>query len=127
MTLLKNRLSDKTPADMISDQYLLLEINKGKVVMDSWSMPWLTKKGHKVFLQAPLQVRAERVAKRSKISVSEARKTIRAKDNDTRKLFKRIYGFDIARDHEVFDQKIDTHTQSAREITKLLAATIRPA
>ncbi len=120
ITLLKKRLKDKRPADMISDQYLLREIDKGNLVMDSWSMPWLSPHGLKVCLRAPLALRAKRVALRSGIDLKEARKNIRMKDSDTRMLFKRIYGFDIARDHNVFTKRINIGSKTADEIADII-------
>ncbi len=106
--LFKSRLHEREPLDVISDRILLNEVKKSNVVIDSWSLPWLTDTGYKVYLEADLETRAERVAKRSAISYTRALDVIAMKDRETRKLFKRIYGFDIVRDHGVFDLTIDT-------------------
>lgn len=107
-SLLKGRLNDAVPMDVISDRILLREIKKGSVVMDSWSMPWLSPRGIKVYLKAPFAMRAERVAGRSRLSNAEARRIVKAKDADTRRLFLRVYGFDIGRDDGIFDAIVDT-------------------
>lgn len=108
MQLFKDRLKDKKPMDMVSDKILLKELSKGNVVMDSWSMPWLYNKGIKIYLQGTLSERAKRVSKRSKLTINQAVDAIRIKDNETRRMFKRIYGFDIGKDLEVFDLTINT-------------------
>lgn len=114
--LFKNRLKEKRPLDMVSDQILLKEIKKGNVVMDSWSMPWLSKIGIKIYLKAALGKRAQRVSQRSKISYQEAVKTIQMRDEQTRKLFKKLYGFDIKKDFDVFDFSLDTTTLNTKQV-----------
>lgn len=108
MALYKSRLNSARPLDMVSDQILLREIKKGNLVMDSWTMPWLSKTGVKIFLSAPLNIRAGRVARRSKVPEKEARIAIQTRDQENRKLFRRLYGFDIKKDTHVFDYIINT-------------------
>ena len=108
MQLFKDRLKDEKPMDMVSDKILLKELSRGNVVIDSWSMPWLYKEGIKIYLQGTLSERAERVSKRSKINIKQATDAIRIKDSETRKMFKRIYGFDMSKDLDVFDLTINT-------------------
>lgn len=121
-SLLKGRLDDAVPMDVVSDRILLREIKKGSVVMDSWSMPWLSPVGFKVYLKAPFATRVARVARRGGLSEADARRIVRAKDADTRRLFQRVYGFDIARDHGVFDLVIDTNRMTKPEVLARLLA-----
>jgi cytidylate kinase len=115
MAFLHARLQGRSAVDRRLDQLLLKEIKKGHVVMDSWTMPWLSKTGVKIFLTAPLAIRAARVAVRSKISVAEATRLIRRRDEETRQLNKKMYGFDIKKDHHVFDLTIDNRALSAKQ------------
>lgn len=124
-SLLKGRLNDAVPMDVISDRILLREIRIGNVVMDSWSMPWLSPRGVKIYLKAPLALRASRVARRGRISDADARRIVRAKDADTRRLFQRVYGFDIARDHDVFDATVDTTDLTKPQVYARLVQIIR--
>lgn len=120
--MLQGRVDDDVPMDVIADKILLREIQDGNLVMDSWTMPWLSKRGIKIYLKAPLDARASRVAARSRLSEAEALRIVRAKDADTRKLFRRVYGFDIAKDLDVFDATIDTADLSKIQVlTKLMA------
>lgn len=119
-SMLKGRLNDTVPLDVLSDRILLHEIRKGNVVMDSWSMPWLSPRGLKIYLKAPFAVRASRVAKRSRLSQADARRVVRAKDLDTRRLFRRVYGFDIARDHDVFDAVVNTRSMTKAQVYERL-------
>ena len=121
MNLFKERLKDIKPMDMVSDKILLKELSKGNIVMDSWSMPWLYKKGIKVYLKGNPLERAKRVSKRSKISLQEAQDAIKVKDTETRKMFKRVYGFDIKRDLEVFDLVINTTPLNQKQVFNKVA------
>ena len=96
----------------------MAEAKKGNVIIDSWSLPWLYSGGIKIYLMAPLGIRAARVAQRSRLSLSMAREIVAEKDSDTRKLFKKIYGFDIVRDMNVFDLKINTTNLTKNQIEK---------
>ena len=114
--LFKNRLKEKEPLDIISDKILLEEVKKGNVVIDSWNLPWLTNKGIKIYLKANLNERAKRVAKRSNINYFKAVKIIKLKDEETRKLFRREYCFDIKNDLNVFDLIVNTTSVNQDEV-----------
>lgn len=116
----RERLKTHEPIDLLCDQILLKELEKGKVVIDSWSLPWLTGRGFKICLQASLKTRTQRVAERSNISLKKARATILMKDRETRKLYQEHRGFDIKHDKQVFNLIIDTENLSKNEILKLV-------
>jgi CMP/dCMP kinase len=114
--LFNSRLDEEEPLDVISDRILVEEIRKGNVVIDSWSLPWLTTEGTKIYLQAKLEIRAQRVAKRSDIGYERALEVVAMKDEETKKLFKRLYGFDIRQDHDIFDYVINTNYLTKSEV-----------
>lgn len=114
--LFKSRLDEEEPLDVVSDRILIEEVRKGNVIIDSWSLPWLTDKGRKIYLQTDLEVRAHRVAKRSGISYERALDVVAMKDEETRNLFKRLYGFDIKQDHDVFDHVLNTNELTRDEV-----------
>jgi cytidylate kinase len=114
--LFRSRLDEEEPLDVVSDRILVEEVRKGNVVIDSWSLPWLTDRGRKIYLQADLEVRAQRVAKRSEISYERALEVVDMKDEETRNLFRRLYGFDIKLDHDVFDYVINTNDLTKNEV-----------
>lgn len=115
----KQRLKEPEPIDLLCDKILLREFKKGKVVIDSWSLPWLTKQGFKVCLQASLKTRTERVAERSKVSLVRAKTTIIMKDRETRKLYLQHKGFDIKQDTGVFDLILDTEKLTKKEVLSI--------
>lgn len=115
--ILDFRLTQSIPVDVEANNILLQEVAKGDVVIDSWSLPWLTDKGVRIHLKAPLDVRARRAAERAGITVENAAVLISKKDEDTRVLFRRLYGFDICLDLDGrFDLTVEAGELSGRAV-----------
>jgi len=95
----------------------LLELAKQRnVVLDSWTMPWLLKEGFKVWLEVSSNVRARRLAMRDGISVERASEVLRVKDENTRAIYKSLYGFDLGNDFSPFDLILDANELNADEV-----------
>jgi cytidylate kinase len=95
----------------------LLELaERGNVVLDSWTMPWLLKSGFKVWLETSPLVRAKRVSNRDSISVEEARKALNEKDEQTRQIYKNLYGFDLGDDLSPFNLVLSTDELEPHEV-----------
>ena len=78
--------------DLLLDELLLKKINKEKnIVMDSWTMPYLSKKGIKIWLVADIKERAKRVSIRNKMPYNEALNHLKKKDNFSKSHFKKLY------------------------------------
>ena len=123
--ILADRLDQEVPVDLKADKILLEEVEKGEVVIDSWSLPWLTSKGLRIHLLADLTVRARRAAERGGIPYQKALERISAKDEQTRQLFLRLYGFDIKQDHHVFEYTLDTDELNEVEVLERACAHLR--
>ena len=98
------------------DEKLLELATDGDVVLDSWTMPWLFKGGFKVWFEASPIARAKRVAKRDRISVGEALRVLKEKDDLTRRIYRRLYGFVLGEDFSPFDLVLDTDLLGVREV-----------
>jgi cytidylate kinase len=107
LKFLQQRMSDPT-FDKKIDEKLLELAEKGDVVLDSWTMPWLFDGGFKIWLEASLQVRAKRVMERDDISDEEAVKALKEKDEKTRAIYKNLYGFALGNDLSPFNLIIPT-------------------
>ena len=102
LRFLQQRMGD--PAfDRRIDEKLLELAEQGNVVLDSWTMPWLLKEGFKIWLEASPQVRAKRVVNRDDISIEEAIKALKEKDERTRQIYNGLYGFDLGHDLSPFN------------------------
>lgn len=95
-----------------------------KTVVDGRVQPWLLpKRGLKCFtvlIDAPLPVRAERIAGREGKSLTQAKKEVRARERSERARYKAIYGID-PRDRTAFDLVVDSSDKTPEAIVKILA------
>jgi cytidylate kinase len=115
LKFLQQRMGD--PAfDKRIDEKLLELAKQGNVVLDSWTMPWLLKYGFNVWLEASPQVRAKRVMNRDSISIEEAVKALTEKDEQTRQIYKKLYGFDLGNDLSPFNLVLATDELNPDEV-----------
>ena len=115
LKFLKQRMGDFA-FDKKIDEKLLKLAEQGNVVLDSWTMPWLFKEGFKVWLEASPLVRAKRVTHRDSISIQEAIKALTEKDEETRQIYKNLYGFDLGNDLSPFNLVLSTDELEPDEV-----------
>jgi cytidylate kinase len=87
-------------------------------------MPWLLKDGFKIWLMASLEKRAARVAVRDKMTVEEAFKVLEAKEDRTKAIYKKLYGFVLGEDFTPFDLVLDTDNLNAQDVFEVLCKVI---
>jgi cytidylate kinase len=83
-------------------------------------MPWLTKTGFKIWLAASVEKRAERIAERDKITLEEALRVLKEKEERTKTIFKKLYGFMLGEDFQPFNLVLDTDNLDAEEVFQVL-------
>lgn len=120
---LRQRMKD-TNFDKRVDQELIEFARKGDVVLDSWTMPWLLDEGFKVWLEASLDMRAKRLARRDGISIGKALEVMWEKDEKTRSIYKSLYGFDLGKDFSPFSLILDTDHLNADEVFRAISMVI---
>jgi cytidylate kinase len=123
LKFLKQRQSDPT-FDKTVDNKLLECAEKGNVLLDSWTMPWLMKEGFKIWLLASVEKRAQRVAERDKMTTEKALKVLNEKEERTKAIYKQLYGFTLGEDFKPFDVVLDTENMSAEEVYQTLCRVI---
>ncbi len=106
--------------DKMLDKMLIERAKKGNCVITSWALPWIWKKGIKIWLKANPTIRAKRMAKRDGISYEEALKYIEKRDKENTKLYKNLYGYVLNRDLYVFDLVINTDNLSPKTIKEIV-------
>jgi cytidylate kinase len=106
------------------DKKLLEIAQQGNVVLDSWTMPWLLKIGFKIWLEASPEKRAERIAKRDGMGVNEALRALKNKEERTREIYKKLYGFNLGEDFKPFHLILDTDNLEAEEVFQVLCMVI---
>ena len=123
LSFLKERVHD-SKFDKAVDDKLLEYAEHGKVLLDSWTMPWLLKGGFKIWLMASIEKRAARVAERDKITIKEAFKVLEEKEARTKAIYKKLYGFVLGEDFAPFDLVLDTDNLTAIEVFEVLCRVI---
>jgi len=106
------------------DEKLKKWAERGNVVLDSWTMPWLLKGGFKVWLEASPEERAKRIANRDGVSPEAALQALRERDERTKSIYKKLYGFDLGEDFSPFHLVLDTDQLGADEVFRVLCLTI---
>ena len=110
--------------DKMVDDKLLEYTQQGRVLLDSWTMPWLLKKGYKIWLVASIKKRAERIAKRDRMPIKEALKVLKEKEARTKAIYKKLYGFRLGEDFAPFNLVLDTDNLNASEVFQVLCMVI---
>jgi cytidylate kinase len=110
--------------DKAVDGKLLEYAEKGNVLLDSWTMPWLVKNGFKIWLLASIERRAQRVAERDKITLQKAFQVLKEKEDRTKAIYKELYGFTLGEDFKPFDLILDTDNMTAEEVYETLCQVI---
>lgn len=123
MRFLKQRQQNPSFDKQVDDQ-LLGFAKQGNVVLDSWTMPWLSEKGFKIWLEVSQEERARRLTRRDGISLEEAEETIREKDGKTKQIYRKLYGFKLGEDYSPFDVVLDTELLSSEEVFDTLSLII---
>ena len=107
------------------EQYQQRLAKKGNVVIEGkMSVHFIKKADCRIWLRAPLRVRAERYMKRDRISINEASKSLRKKQNSERTNWKRIYGFDYFEQEKEAELVIDTSDKKPGEIVNIIINSI---
>lgn len=123
LRFLKEREIDPKFDEAVDDK-LLEYAEQGNVLLDSWTMPWLFKESYKIWLTASIEKRAARVAARDKISINEALKVLKEKEDRTKAIYKKLYGFILGEDLTPFDLVLDTDNLNAKEVFEVLCRVI---
>ena len=110
--------------DKVVDKKLLESAQQGNVILDSRTMPWLLKNGFKIWLDASIARRAKRIAKRDNTSFKEALKALKSKEEKTKNIYKKLYGFKLGEDFTPFQLILDTNNLNAEEVFQTLCTVI---
>ncbi len=124
MRFLEERLRNPE-FDKLVDQKLIELAKAGDVVIDSWILPWLYRGGFNIWLKAKTEVRAERMARRSGISVEEARRLLEKRDSESIELYKKLYGIEVGRDFEPFHLVLDTSDLDESAVYRIVLQAVK--
>ncbi len=121
-----HKMAERDPKyDMMVDKRAIEEAKKGNVVVEGHLAAWVLKDiaDVKVLLIAPIHTRAERIARRDRISLEEAISDIEIREKSNKRRCKEYYGLDID-DWSILDLVINTGKLPATSIVKIIGTYI---
>jgi cytidylate kinase len=110
--------------DLKFDAYLKEEANKGDCVVTTWLGPWIVDADIRILVFAPFEIRAERLAKRDGITIEEAKKHIKERDEENRQRYLKLYGIDIY-NQDIFDVCINNDKLTPKQTRDIALAIIK--
>ena len=123
---MKERKSDPSFDKKVDDKLIQI-VKKGGAVITSYTLPWLVVDESiitiKFWLRGSPENRAKRMANRDSISFAEAKRIIKLRDKENKRIYYRLYGFRFGEDLTVFDYVLNTDRlslDSLVEISKLI-------
>jgi len=100
--------------------------DRDDVVLESRLSGWMAGEHAdlRVWLDAPLEVRAARIADREGIAVAAARDETQARETSERSRYREYYGIDFA-DRSIYDLAVNTARWDAGAVTAIVEGAIR--
>lgn len=106
------------------DKLMLEKAKEGGCAITSWAIPWLGASGIKIWVEVSQKVRAQRIAGRDGITFGDALEAVKKRDNDNIELYKKMYGYTLGKDLDVFDLVLDANTKSVDDLAEEISAFI---
>jgi cytidylate kinase len=123
---IEERKSDSS-FDKRVDRKLVQIVKKGSAIITSYTLPWLVQEDSviiiKLWLRGSTENRAKRIANRDDISYMHAKRIIKFRDDENKKIYYKLYGFRFGDDLTIFDYVLNTDRlslDSIIEISKLI-------
>jgi cytidylate kinase len=101
------------------DERLCIEAQNGDVVITSYTLPWLTEYGIKVWLKGSVENRAKRMAERDGIDLEAAKEAVRSRDSKNTEHYRKLYKIEFGKDLTVFDFVINTDLFTKDRVVKV--------
>ncbi|MFH1520477.1 MAG: (d)CMP kinase [Candidatus Micrarchaeota archaeon] len=96
----------------------------GNCVVTTWLGPWIVDADFRIKISAPLEIRAVRVANRDKMTVAQATKHVKERDEENRQRYLKVYGIDIY-DESKFDAVLDNSDKTPEQILDMALIVIK--
>ena len=99
--------------------------SKGRVIITSYTLPWLVKDGIKIWLAGSHENSAKRMTARDKLSLEKALEIVTKRYEENKLIYKKLYNFDFGDDLSVFDEIINTDGLGAGEVLSIAKSAVR--
>ncbi|MEX0765870.1 MAG: AAA family ATPase [bacterium] len=120
-----NRLAERDPSlDHELDRRQRELAQQGDCVVESRLSGWMVEADLKVWLKAPSEIRAERVAARERQPIAAAQAELAERERSEWARYKQLYGIDVD-DLNPYHLVIDTRKWSAEAIARALAGLVQ--
>jgi cytidylate kinase len=121
---MRDRKSDPS-FDKKVDKKLAEIVKKGGAVITSYTLPWLVNDDFiiKLWLRGSQENRAIRMANRDNIDLPGAKRIVKQRDQENKKIYFKLYKFHFGEDLTVFDYVLNTdklELSSLIEVSKLI-------
>lgn len=121
---LKVRQGDET-FDREVDRRLIDSLRRGRMVITSYTLPWLVDDGIKIWLSGSHASSASRMMRRDGMDMGDAMRMTRERYDVNKVFYKDLYGIDFGGDLSVFDVTIDTDRMSASQVIDASCRAVR--
>ncbi|MBR9689839.1 MAG: AAA family ATPase [Candidatus Altiarchaeota archaeon] len=110
-----------------ADKFIDTRSKQGNVVIESrLSGHMASAANFRIFLTAPLDIRAKRVAGRKDLEFKEAKKRVEERDNQDRENYLRVYDIDV-NELGIYDLVLNTEKLNKAEVLSILEKIVRIA
>lgn len=117
--------AEKDPdIDKKFDAALKEQAAAGNCVISTWLGPWMVDADLRIKLVAPVEVRAKRIAERDGMSLDEAVRHVKERDERNRERYKKLYGIDIY-DEDIFDAVFSAELHTPEQLKEMSLILIR--
>jgi cytidylate kinase len=107
------------------DSKLIKKIEAGNVIVTSYTAPWISEHGFKIWLDAKTENRAGRMARRDNTNIEQTMKTTKIRDKENYKIYKSLYNMEFGKDMSPFDMIIDTDSKPVEEVAQMILSKIK--
>jgi cytidylate kinase len=101
------------------DKKLVEIVKTEKAVITSYTLPWLVEGPVKFWLKGSQLNRAKRMANRDNLTLEEAQKIVKIRDEENKAIYRRLYQFEFGQDLTVFDFSINTDLMCLDSLVKV--------
>ncbi len=122
-----SQLAEKdSTIDQEIDKRTQREAEKGNVVIDAYIAGWVARRSADltIYLRAPLEVRALRIANREKRDYEDTLAETRDREESEQRRFQEFYGIKVS-DTRLFDLIINTERWNAAETINICIAAVK--
>ena len=120
-----NQRKENPEFDKKVDEKLIQLFQQGDVVITSYTLPWLTDNGIKLWLDGTVENSAKRMQNRDNLTEHDALNVVKKRFSENKIIYKALYNFEFGEDLSVFDKIIETDGLNATEVLDKAKSAVR--